>query len=129
MIALSGFAQMFANEKFLIVAILLTVCYPLTLKCMRFIFREKHFSKKKLLIIVLCVMAVCGAIVAWVNRKEIGTFFRQGDFFHFDDSWGTYRGFIWKRSFWIFLDLPLIQKIFGCGLDTLRTMMNRFSVF
>lgn len=120
-----GFAQMFANEKFLIVAILLTVCYPLTLKCMRFL-REKHFSKKKLLIIVLCVMAVCGAIVAWVNRKEIGIFFRQGDFFHFDDSWGTYRGFIWKRSFWIFLDLPLIQKIFGCGLDTLRTMMNLF---
>lgn len=120
-----GFAQMFANEKFLIVAVLLTICYPLTLKCMRFL-REKQFSKKKLLMIVLSLITICGIAVAWVNRKEIGTFLRQGNFFHFDDSWGTYRGFIWKRSFWIFLDLPLIQKIFGCGLDTLRTMMNLF---
>lgn len=118
-----GFAQMFANEKFLILAAGLAVCYPLVLKGMRFL-REKHFTKKQLLMIVLSLMGIGAVITVGVNQKEIWTFLRQGNFFNFDDSWGTYRGFIWKRSFWIFLDLPLIQKIFGCGLDTLRTMMN-----
>ncbi len=120
-----GFAQMFANEKFLIVAAALGICYPLVLKAMKFL-REKRFSKKQLLGIVLSLMALCTAAVVWANRKEIFTFLKQGDFLKFNDEWGTYRGFIWKRCFWIYLDLPFIQKIFGCGLDTIRSMMNLF---
>ncbi len=120
-----GFAEMFANEKLLIVAAILGICYPLVLKGMKFL-RERHFTKKQLLAMVLSLMGLCVVVVLWMNRKEILTFLNQGDFLEFNDEWGTYRGFIWKRSFWIYLDLPFIQKIFGCGLDTIRSMMNLF---
>lgn len=36
----------------------------------------------------------------------------------FDDSWGTYRGYIWKKSIQLYSAFPLHQKLFGYGPDT-----------
>lgn len=35
-----------------------------------------------------------------------------------DDRWGTLRGFIWKRSFLLFGDFSLKEKLLGSGPDT-----------
>lgn len=118
-----GLAGLFADKNFLILAIVLAVVYPLLLRAMRFL-RKKNFTKKQLISIVLFIMAVCVMIAVVVNQKAIQNFLNKNSLFKFDDEWGTYRGFVWKRCFWIYLDLPFIQKIFGCGLETIRTMMN-----
>lgn len=36
----------------------------------------------------------------------------------FDESWGTHRGFMWIKSFYIFGDASFFQKLFGTGPDT-----------
>lgn len=36
----------------------------------------------------------------------------------FRDTWGTFRGYIWKKSIELYQELPVIHKIFGFGPDT-----------
>lgn len=40
--------------------------------------------------------------------------------FHFDDSWGTYRGEIWKTSMEIYRNFPLRSKLIGVGPEMLK---------
>lgn len=44
--------------------------------------------------------------------------------FYFDDYWGTYRGFIWKRAVSYFNDFPILNKMFGSGLETFAVLTN-----
>ncbi len=41
-------------------------------------------------------------------------------FFKFDEDWGTHRGYFWIKSFKIFDDFDLREKLFGCGPDSYR---------
>lgn len=43
---------------------------------------------------------------------------------HFDDTWGTFRGFIWKNSFAMFRQFNLKSKIFGVGTDCFGIVFN-----
>lgn len=47
-------------------------------------------------------------------------------FFRFNDSWGTHRGYMWIRSFWIFGDFSIYNKLFGCGPDTFATVFEPY---
>ncbi len=50
----------------------------------------------------------------------------------FDDTWGTYRGYIWKKSIDMYKDLPFLQKCFGHGPDTFGLLANdtiRFEMY
>ena len=40
------------------------------------------------------------------------------DYFVFNDSWGTFRGYIWKAAVEEYMKFPLLHKIFGSGPDT-----------
>lgn len=120
-----GVAQVFADTRFFILAVAIGVIYPLLLGAMRFL-KKKNFTKKQLLSIVLLIMVLCAVIAVAVNYSSLQSFFRKSALLEFDDQWGTYRGFVWKRCFWIYLDLPLLQKIFGCGLETIRMLMNQY---
>lgn len=42
----------------------------------------------------------------------------------FNDSWGTSRGYIWKKSLELHSDFPLLQKLFGYGPDTFGLLTN-----
>lgn len=67
----------------------------------------------------------------------IGFIFLDGNMFHhadrygslstylvFNDSWGTFRGYIWKRSLQLYAAFPLSQKLFGYGPDTFGLLTN-----
>lgn len=41
-----------------------------------------------------------------------------GNYLVFNDSWGTNRGYIWRKSVEIFRDFPVLQKLFGYGPET-----------
>lgn len=40
------------------------------------------------------------------------------DYFVFNDSWGTFRGYIWRAALEEYMKFPLLHKIFGSGPDT-----------
>ena len=40
------------------------------------------------------------------------------DYFVFNDSWGTFRGYIWRAAVEEYMKFPLLHKIFGSGPDT-----------
>ncbi len=47
-------------------------------------------------------------------------------YFRFNDAWGTHRGFMWIRAFYIFIDMNILHKLFGSGPDTFGNMMDVF---
>ena len=41
-----------------------------------------------------------------------------------DDSWGSTRGYVWKRCMKLFYAYPLFQKLFGCGINCLSFLLK-----
>lgn len=52
-----------------------------------------------------------------------------GSYLIFDDMWGTYRGYIWKKSIDMYKGLPFLQKCFGHGPDTFGLLVNDTILF
>lgn len=47
-------------------------------------------------------------------------------YLHFDDAWGSRRGFAWKSlSYLYWHDFSLFHKLFGYGLDSVRILMGQ----
>ena len=44
--------------------------------------------------------------------------------FTFDDSWGTYRGYVWIRLMELYKDFSLKDKLIGYGNETIAALMN-----
>ena len=44
--------------------------------------------------------------------------------FDFNDKWGSYRGYIWRRVTGLYGELPFVQKIFGHGNESIRSLMD-----
>lgn len=63
------------------------------------------------------LLAVTGAMAFCTVNKELPL---QGiwRYFRLEDSWGTNRGFMWRRSMDIFREFSLWRKLFGSGPDT-----------
>lgn len=57
------------------------------------------------------VLVVCGVRSKW-------------EIFDFNDSWGTYRGFVWSRLCKAFSDFSLPQKLFGYGNESVKDIMT-----
>lgn len=69
--------------------------------------------------------AVCAAAVAFIalivyftfiNTTETLTGFKR--FLRFDESWGTHRGYFWIKSFEVYGDMNIWQKLFGAGPES-----------
>ena len=43
-------------------------------------------------------------------------------YLHFNDSWGTNRGYVWRKTWETFCEFPLIRKLVGYGPDTFRLL-------
>ncbi|MGN0367816.1 MAG: O-antigen ligase family protein, partial [Wujia sp.] len=78
----------------------------------------KHWNKKKgvaIIVIVGFICCVAGVIVG--NKMGIS-------YFVFDEEWGSYRGFIWRKVVSVYGDAPLVNKIFGYGNESMRVILN-----
>jgi len=40
-----------------------------------------------------------------------------------DKNWGTFRGFIWKKTVVLYGQLPFVHKLFGIGPDCLKPLL------
>ncbi|MCI8742521.1 MAG: O-antigen ligase family protein, partial [Lachnospiraceae bacterium] len=78
----------------------------------------------KCLLTVWTILLVSGAalvVFMLVDANMAGNGARYGSlgsYLVFNDSWGTFRGYIWKQSVDLYCRLPLLHRIFGFGPDT-----------
>lgn len=77
---------------------------------------EKRDLVSILLILTFLILAVGVTAFTIGVKKKIS-------FFVFDDNWGTYRGYIWRRGVSLFEMASPRQKIFGYGNETIRSLM------
>lgn len=64
------------------------------------------------------VLAVCGMLIdanVAGNGERYGAL---GNYLVFSDSWGTNRGYIWRKSLELYREFPILHKLFGFGPDT-----------
>lgn len=43
----------------------------------------------------------------------------------FNDRWGSGRGYVWKKSLWLYRQLSPFGKLFGCGPDTFGCLVDK----
>ena len=69
--------------------------------------------------------AVLVAMVCFTRNPELPL---EGvwQFLRLEDTWGTNRGFMWRRSLDIFRDFSLWRKLFGSGPDTFYYMFQPY---
>lgn len=68
-----------------------------------------------------------GSIVVYFSTVDTTTDLGSlGSFLRFNDRWGTHRGFMWIRSFEIFADYSIFNKLFGCGPDTFYAVFSPY---
>lgn len=68
--------------------------------------------------LVVCVL-IMGALMYDANiGGNAGRYGGLGRYLVFNDSWGTNRGYIWRKSIEIFQGFPLMHKLFGYGPET-----------
>lgn len=84
---------------------------------------EVYINKQKngtgiKLIIALAVVIISGIAVIIYGRKN------NLAMFDFNDKWGSYRGYIWRRVTGLYGELPFVQKIFGHGNESIRSLMD-----
>jgi len=95
---------------------------------------KKHVRApgQKKSVVIMAVMVASGlllllAAIAYFTlinpQAEIG---KAADFLRFNDEWGSCRGFVYKRSLEEYGKYPIIQKIFGKGLDTTRLILEAY---
>lgn len=71
---------------------------------------------------------VLAVIFALLDANILGHETRYGDlgrYLVFNDSWGTNRGYIWRKSFELYRDFPILHKLFGYGPDTFGIMTTQ----
>lgn len=73
-----------------------------------------------ILLFALCVFTFC--YFTFIDTKS--TLNGAMKYFRFNDSWGTHRGFMWIRGIYIFLNVNIVQKLFGTGCDTFGQIMT-----
>ena len=44
--------------------------------------------------------------------------------FSFEDSWGNYRGFVWRRLMEVYSDFSVPQRLFGYGNESVKAIMT-----
>ena len=68
-----------------------------------------------LICVVLCALAVG---VFLIGRKQ------EWEIFVFNDDWGNYRGYVWRRLCRIYQDFPFVNKLFGNGNESIYALMS-----
>ena len=78
-----------------------------------------------LIVIILGLLAV---IFMLIDANALGHGARYGslgNYLVFNDSWGTNRGYIWRKSLGLYAAFPFMHKLFGFGPDTFGIMTTQ----
>lgn len=78
---------------------------------------DRFCGKTGVIVSVSISLCAIAAAVVYGSVKHMGIF-------AFEDSWGNYRGFVWKRLMESYKDFSLPQKIFGYGNESVKDIMT-----
>ncbi len=117
---LNGMAEKLENGKLLLLAFLFFAFLFAGLFLLR---RMKPAVYEKLsgkgVSLILAAVLAAGFLGVIIILRKSGS-----DLVKFNDKWGTFRGYIWRRSVSLFKAGSPLQKIFGHGNETVRRLMN-----
>ena len=65
-----------------------------------------------------------GASLAGIVAAVIYAVHNHMGIFSFEDSWGNYRGFVWRRLMEAYRDFSVPQKLFGYGNESVKSIMT-----
>ena len=128
-LGISGLYDFISDFKYLnlIIAVLaLTVIIMYVLEYRK---KEKRRDNEALLrslrYIWLAILVIVFAAIVFMGMKINSDvtaakekYGALADYFVFNDSWGTFRGYIWRAAVEEYMKFPLLHKIFGSGPDT-----------
>lgn len=80
--------------------------------------RVAAWNKKKI------VLIVCGACVALGVIGIIALAITGSSLLTFNDKWGSYRGYIWRKIVEVYGDAPFVNKLFGYGNESVRVTLK-----
>ena len=117
---INGIAKIVENPKIMtlfLVAVLAVLILSLIFRGMNYEMYKKIQCKKTLLILT-AVFIICGiGVTVWGVKTG-------NEFFKFNDKWGTFRGYIWRRGVSLFKEASPFQKLFGYGNETIGEQMK-----
>ena len=119
---INGIAVIVENPKIMTLFVVIVIVASMLLLFFRGVNYEmyKNLQSKQTLYIITGV-----GIFAFILVMFFGI--RSGnEIFVFNDKWGTFRGYIWRRSWDVFLNGTVLQKIFGHGNETIKENMMVF---
>lgn len=70
-------------------------------------------------LITAVIIVIAGGIAGLVCGSD-----HTGSLFSFDDSWGNYRGYVWRRLMESFREFNLPHKLFGYGNESVKEIMT-----
>ena len=119
---INGIAEIVENPK---IMTMLVVIVGLVLIA-ALVFRQSNYElyksiQSKKFLIVFSIILVVGVFTVIVYGIK-----SQNSLFVFNDKWGTFRGYIWRRCWNIFEDADPLHKMFGYGNETIAAQMKRY---
>ena len=119
---LNGIAEIVENPKIMFVLLL----FVLLVTAAVLVFRKTNLEKYQdiqswnslLAFSLILAVSIVGVIAVGIKTKN--------SFFVFNDKWGTFRGYIWRRGVSLFKIASPMQKIFGYGNETIGELMQRY---
>lgn len=118
----------YSNVIWAVIAVFAVITALLYLAAYRFPYKTMPIAIP-IIIGSIFVLSVCAMFFAVYYFSVIDTKNDLGflkSFLRFNDSWGTHRGYMWIRSFWIFGDFSFYNKLFGSGPDTFATVFEPY---
>ena len=117
---INGIAEIIENPMIMLFLLILVLIILILSMLFRGVKYEtyKAIQGKTFLIIFTAVMIISMIVVIIVGKNS------GNELFVFNDKWGTYRGYVWTRGWYLFRDATLFNKIFGYGNETIGQLMK-----
>lgn len=128
-LGISGLYDFISDFKYLDLAIVALAIVVIIMYVLEYKKKEKRRDNEALLrslrYIWLAILVIVFAAIVFMGMKINSDvtaakekYGALADYFVFNDSWGTFRGYIWRAAVEEYMKFPLLHKIFGSGPDT-----------
>ena len=128
-LGISGLYDFISDFKYLDLVIVALAIVVIIMYVLEYRKKEKRRDNEALLrslrYIWLAILVILFAAIVFIGMKINSDvtaakekYGALADYFVFNDSWGTFRGYIWRAAVEEYMKFPLLHKIFGSGPDT-----------
>lgn len=128
-LGISGLYDFISDFKYLDLVIVAFAIIVIIMYVLEYRKKEKRRDNEALLrslrYIWLAILVIVFAAIVFMGMKINSDvtaakekYGALADYFVFNDSWGTFRGYIWRAAVEEYMKFPLLHKIFGSGPDT-----------